>query len=66
LGVPRIRPDAGFGLYENDEDNRLYAGYFSLPFENIWTMRKMKALKDEESPARWILDNIIGENDTFA
>ncbi|KAJ7838055.1 hypothetical protein B0H13DRAFT_1912070 [Mycena leptocephala] len=47
LGVPRIRPDARFGLYENDEENLLYAGYFSLPFENIWTMRKMKAVKDE-------------------
>ncbi|KAJ7914764.1 hypothetical protein B0H13DRAFT_2659110 [Mycena leptocephala] len=54
----------GFGLYEDDGENPLYKGYFSLPLENIWTARKVKPPKDDEPATKWILDTIHGANDT--
>jgi hypothetical protein len=54
----------GFGLYEDDGENPLYKGYFSLPLENIWTARKVKPPKDDEPATKWVLDTINGANDT--
>ncbi|KAJ6535730.1 hypothetical protein B0H19DRAFT_1184067 [Mycena capillaripes] len=59
-----LEDDIGFGLYEDDEDNPLYTGYFALPLENIWAARKVKPPKDDEPATKWILDTVVGANDT--
>jgi hypothetical protein len=59
-----LEDDLGFALREEDEENALYKGYFSLPLENIWAARKMKPPKDDEPATKWILDTINGANDT--
>ncbi|KAJ7850714.1 hypothetical protein B0H13DRAFT_52615 [Mycena leptocephala] len=53
-----------FGLYETDEENPLYNGYFSLPLENIWNEREVEPPEDDEPGMRFILDTINGVNDT--
>ncbi|KAF7336517.1 hypothetical protein MSAN_02283700 [Mycena sanguinolenta] len=50
--------------WDEDLDYPLYRGYFSLPLDNIWTARKVKPPKDEEPASKFILDTIIGANDT--
>lgn len=63
-----VEEDLGFSLYEYDDgENELYTGYFSLPLNKIWTARGVKPPKDndeKEPPTKWILDAIIGGNDT--
>ncbi|KAF7353572.1 F-box domain-containing protein [Mycena sanguinolenta] len=49
--------------WDEDLDYPLFAGYFSLPLENIWTVRKVTPPKDDEPGTRFILDTIIGAND---
>ncbi|KAJ7249142.1 hypothetical protein B0H12DRAFT_708466 [Mycena haematopus] len=58
-----IAEDLAFDWEEGDEFP-LFAGYFSLPLDNIWTARKVKPPNDEEPATRFILDTIIGANDT--
>ncbi|KAJ7678652.1 hypothetical protein B0H17DRAFT_1334094 [Mycena rosella] len=54
----------GDGLLHDDEDNKLFAGYFTLTFENIWTRRNLKPPKEEDPASKWVLDEVIGANDT--
>ncbi|KAJ7493967.1 hypothetical protein FB451DRAFT_1215773 [Mycena latifolia] len=51
-------------LLDEDIESKLFTGYFSIPFENIWTSRKLKPPKDDEPPSKWILDQVNGANDT--
>lgn len=59
-----IEDDIEFPLHEVDEDIPLYTGYFSIPLDNIWTARKVKLPKEDEPATKYILDTIIGGNDT--
>ncbi|KAJ7853804.1 hypothetical protein B0H14DRAFT_3449995 [Mycena olivaceomarginata] len=55
------------GLPYGLDENELHTGYFSLPLNKIWTARGVKPPKDDddkEPPTKWILDLIIGGNDT--
>ncbi|KAK6966613.1 hypothetical protein R3P38DRAFT_906096 [Favolaschia claudopus] len=55
----------GYSILEEDGDTPLYIGYFSTPLNNIWAARKVTAPPKEEEPAtKYILDEIIGANDT--
>ncbi|KAJ6459882.1 hypothetical protein C8R45DRAFT_1030066 [Mycena sanguinolenta] len=50
--------------WDEDLDYPLFTGYFSLPLGNIWTVRNVKSPNDEEPASKFILDIIIGGNDT--
>ncbi|KAK7013844.1 hypothetical protein R3P38DRAFT_2545889 [Favolaschia claudopus] len=55
----------GFSLFDSDDDIPLYQGYFSVPLQNIWTARKVTTPpKDDEPATKYILDTIVGANDT--
>ncbi|KAK7007517.1 hypothetical protein R3P38DRAFT_3027741 [Favolaschia claudopus] len=55
----------GYSILEDDSDSALYKGYFSIPLNNIWTARNVTAPpKDDEPATKYILDEIIGANDT--
>lgn len=47
-----------------DDDNEFFLGYFSIPLENIWTLRNVKPPKDDDPASQWILDSVNGANDT--
>ncbi|KAF7357157.1 hypothetical protein MSAN_01310300 [Mycena sanguinolenta] len=51
-------------LYEEDDDPILFQGYFSIPFQNIWTSRNTSPPKADDSASKWILDQVISANDT--
>ncbi|KAJ7092290.1 hypothetical protein B0H15DRAFT_833361 [Mycena belliarum] len=50
-------------LLDGDENN-LFAGYFSLPFQNIWGTRNIKPPKEDEPASKYVLDQVNGANDT--
>ncbi|KAJ7678658.1 hypothetical protein B0H17DRAFT_1235569 [Mycena rosella] len=45
-------------------DDRLFAGYFALAFATIWTRRNVNPPKEGEATSKWVLDTVIGANDT--
>ncbi|KAJ6603572.1 hypothetical protein DFH09DRAFT_1301359 [Mycena vulgaris] len=49
---------------ESDDGNTLKIGYFAGPFANIWAAREVEPPKDDESTNKYILDPVIGANDT--
>ncbi|KAF7333267.1 F-box domain-containing protein [Mycena sanguinolenta] len=53
-----------FKLDFDDDKDCLCHRYFSLPLENIWTERAVDPPSDEEPATRFILDSIIGADDT--
>ncbi|KAK6981647.1 hypothetical protein R3P38DRAFT_3113885 [Favolaschia claudopus] len=56
----------GYSILEEDGDTPLYIGYFSIPLNNVWTARNVNTPpKDEEPATKYILDEIIGANDTY-
>ncbi|KAJ7879045.1 hypothetical protein B0H14DRAFT_2710312 [Mycena olivaceomarginata] len=60
-----IGDDLDFGRLDEDEDDRLYEGYFSLALASIWAARQVPPPNgDDGSPTKWILDTIIGADDT--
>lgn len=42
----------------------LYIGYFDVPFANIWKARKVNPPKNDEPATKYILDTIVGADDT--
>ncbi|KAF7374010.1 hypothetical protein MSAN_00281400 [Mycena sanguinolenta] len=58
-----IADDLDFYLNE-EEDYPLFAGYFSLRLENIWIARRVSPPDDAEPAEKFILDSIVGEDDT--
>ncbi|KAJ6490825.1 hypothetical protein C8R45DRAFT_990998 [Mycena sanguinolenta] len=50
--------------WDHDLAHPLYTGYFSVPLDKIWVTRKVKPPKDDEPATKYILDTIIGANDT--
>ncbi|KAJ7657235.1 hypothetical protein DFH06DRAFT_1197720 [Mycena polygramma] len=59
-----LNEDFDFFDEDDGEEMPLYVGFFALPLENIWAARKVKAPKDDEPATKWILDTIVGANDT--
>ncbi|KAK6996804.1 hypothetical protein R3P38DRAFT_3627815 [Favolaschia claudopus] len=60
-----LEEDLEFPDFDDDDvDLKLFSRYFSLPLENIWTMRKVTPPKDEDPVSKWILDQVNGANDT--
>ncbi|KAJ6541070.1 hypothetical protein DFH09DRAFT_1041602 [Mycena vulgaris] len=59
-----LEDDINFSLFEDDDENKLFSKYFTLPFENIWTTRKVKPPKEDELASKWVLDSVNGANDT--
>ncbi|KAJ7751910.1 hypothetical protein DFH07DRAFT_825852 [Mycena maculata] len=59
-----LQDDHGFGLFADNDNYKLFAGYFAIPFKNIWTARNITPPKDDDPPSKWILDQVNGANDT--
>ncbi|KAF7342246.1 hypothetical protein MVEN_01812600 [Mycena venus] len=59
-----IQDDVEFTMFDDEDDAPLFEGYFSLPFENIWTERKVTPPKEDDPASKWILDQVNGANDT--
>ncbi|KAJ7825569.1 hypothetical protein B0H14DRAFT_2517835 [Mycena olivaceomarginata] len=58
-------PDELFWLgKESDDNNTLYTGYFDVPFAHIWSARKVIPPKSDEPATKYILDTIVGADDT--
>ncbi|KAF7373097.1 F-box domain-containing protein [Mycena sanguinolenta] len=55
-----------FERLDEDEEDRLYDGYFSRALDSIWAAREVEAPKDvADAPAsKWILDTVVGAEDT--
>jgi hypothetical protein len=49
---------------ESDDNNTLYTGYFDVPFAHIWSARKASPPKSDEPATKYILDTIVGADDT--
>ncbi|KAF8209557.1 hypothetical protein K438DRAFT_1753903 [Mycena galopus ATCC 62051] len=58
------RNNVVFGMFYNDDP--ILLGYFSLPLENIRAVRKIAVPKEDEQESKSILDQVNGDNDSFA
>ncbi|KAJ7802551.1 hypothetical protein B0H13DRAFT_2162289 [Mycena leptocephala] len=56
--------DIDLMFFEDDQEIPLFLGYFSLPLQNIWTVRNITPPKDDDPASTWILDQVNGANDT--
>ncbi|KAF8180675.1 hypothetical protein K438DRAFT_1841649 [Mycena galopus ATCC 62051] len=56
--------DLDFGRLDEQEDVPLYEGYFALALKSVWDARGVDAPNDAEPASKWILDTVIGADDT--
>ncbi|KAF8179332.1 hypothetical protein K438DRAFT_1254882 [Mycena galopus ATCC 62051] len=49
---------------ESDTRNTLYTGYFDVPFASIWSARKVPPPESDEPATKYILDTVVGSDDT--
>ncbi|KAF8207325.1 hypothetical protein K438DRAFT_1962255 [Mycena galopus ATCC 62051] len=56
--------DLDFGRLDEWEDVPLYKGYFALALKSVWDARGVDAPNDAEPASKWILDTVIGADDT--
>ncbi|KAF8207334.1 hypothetical protein K438DRAFT_1962266 [Mycena galopus ATCC 62051] len=52
------------GASASKEDVPLYEGYFALALKSVWDARGVDASNDAEPASKWILDTVIGADDT--
>ncbi|CAK5276631.1 unnamed protein product [Mycena citricolor] len=50
---------------EMDEEPPLFSGFYDAPLQKIWSVRKVQAPKEDDSPSKWVLDTVNGANDTW-